>query len=85
LQSRQSRVYNIATMTKLKGYDVCHECAPQEWRKTPVVTGSYELDAVINRNGNKDLPHRLAYYVDKPNIYGARTGYDGYDGYSGDT
>jgi hypothetical protein len=63
----------------------CHECAPQEWRRTPDITGSYELDAVIHKNGNKDLPHRLAYFCESTtNNYGPRTGYNGYHGYSGD-
>lgn len=61
-----------------------HECAPAEWRRTPDITGSYELDAVIHANTNKDLPSRMAMYLEKSTAYGAKTGYDGYHGYSGD-
>jgi len=62
----------------------CHECCPAEWRKVPNITGSFELDAVIYHNPNKDLPSRIAMFVEKDTIYGARTGYDGYHGYHGD-
>lgn len=62
-----------------------HECCPVEWRRTPDLTGCYELDAVIHRNGNKDVPHRLAYYLEQETAYGARTGYDGYHNYGGDS
>ena len=64
---------------------ICHDCAPQEFRQTPNITGSFELDAVIAANKNKDIPSRLSFYVDRSqNLYGPRTGYDGYHGYSGD-
>jgi len=63
-----------------------YECAPPEFRRTPVITGSFELDAVIAANGNKDIPARLKTHC--PNIqetaYGERTGYNGYSGYSKD-
>lgn len=61
-----------------------HECCPQEWRRTPDMTGSFELDAVIAKNTNPDLRSRLAFYLEQENAYGARTGYDGYHGYGGD-
>ena len=67
-----------------KGHE-CHECCPHEWRRTPDITGSYELDETIRRNPNKDMINRLQLYCEKPTAYGARTGYDGYHGYSGDT
>ena len=63
----------------------CHGCAPQEFRRTPNVTGSYELDAVISKNPNKDMEQRLAMYCGRPNAYGPLTGYDGYHNYSGDS
>lgn len=64
---------------------VCHECAPKEWRKTPIITGSHELDAMIHRNGNSDLPARVKLFVDQSaHIYGPNTAYSGYSGYSGD-
>lgn len=61
-----------------------HQCVPKEWRNTPVVSGSYELDEVIRRSKNRDLPSRLATHAGKQNAYGPLTGYDGYSGYSGD-
>lgn len=70
-------------MRRLKGVS-CHQCAPKEWRHTPDLTGSYELDAVIARNPNKDMANRLEFYCEKPTAYGPKTGYDGYHGYSGD-
>ncbi len=63
--------------------DKWHECCPEDWRKTPDVTGSHELDAVINQNSNKDIPDRLKMYVGQE-AYGPLTGYNGYHGYSGD-
>ena len=67
----------------------CHQCAPAEWRRTPNLTGSYELDAVIHRNGNKNIPDRLAYYLDcggnPGQSYGPRTAYNGYHNYAGDS
>lgn len=62
-----------------------HEACPQEWRGTPDMTGSFELDAAIHRNPNKDIPHRLAYYLENETAYGARTGYDAYHNYGGDS
>ena len=62
-----------------------HEAAPKEWRRTPDITGSFELDASIARSKNKDVPIRLKSYLERENAYGARTGYDGYHNYGGDT
>lgn len=62
----------------------CHECAPKEWRRTPNITGSYELDAVIRKNPNKDMVKRLDQFVStEKNIYGPKTAYNGYE--SGDS
>ncbi len=62
-----------------------HRCCPAEWRGTPALTGSFELDRVIAANPNKDLPDRLrAALTGGTDAYGARTGYSGYSGYSGD-
>jgi hypothetical protein len=69
-----------------------HMCAPKEFRHVPNITGSFELDAVIAHNPNKDMESRLGYYAGNmrgftgpdSKAYGPRTGYDGYDGYSGD-
>ena len=64
----------------------CHQCAPAEWRRTPHLTGSYELDAAIHRNGNKDMKDRLEYYLDCGDVgYAPRTAYNGYHNYSGDS
>lgn len=62
-----------------------HQCCPKEWRQTHDITGSYELDASIERCGNKDLPARLEMYLGGPtHSYGYRTGYSGYSGLAGD-
>ena len=63
----------------------CHECCPPEFRSVHEFTGHHELDAVIEANQNRDIPHRLQLYLrtgDSP--YGPRTNYNGYDGYTGD-
>jgi hypothetical protein len=63
-----------------------HQCCPAEWRRTPELTGSYELDAVIARNSNRDIPARLEYYLDQStNNCSPRTAYNGYHNYSGDS
>ena len=62
-----------------------HECAPREWRGVPDMTGNYELDAMLARATNADLPARLRLYMESEVAYGARTGYDGYHNYGGDT
>jgi hypothetical protein len=50
------------------------------------LTGSYELDAAIHRNGNKDMKDRLEYYLDCGDVgYAPRTAYNGYHNYSGDS
>ena len=76
-------------MDHKKGKDgvphACHECAPKEWRQTPDMSGSYELDAAIERSHNGDLPARLKMYLENEMAYGPRTGYDGYHNYGGDS
>ena len=67
-----------------KGH-LAHECAPKEWRNTPDMTGSHELDASIKRSRNKDVPERLRVFLENEVAYGALTGYDGYHNYGGDT
>jgi hypothetical protein len=59
-------------------------CCPDEWNGVPEITGSYELDGVIKKSRNRDLPARLQMYCPRVNNYGPLTGYDAYDGYSGD-
>jgi len=62
-----------------------HTFAPSIWRRTPNITGDYEMDASIVHCKNKAVPSKLRMYLltDEPG-YGPRTGYDGYSGYSGD-
>lgn len=62
----------------------CHSCCPKDWRSTPDITGSFELDAGIARNSNADLPARIRLYCKTSEGYGPRTAYNGYDAYSGD-
>jgi hypothetical protein len=58
-----------------KGFP-CHQCSPQEWRHTPNLTGSYELDAVIAKNPNPAIRDRLEYYLGcSGNAYGSETAY----------
>ncbi len=59
-------------------------CCPDDWDGVPNITGSYELDAVIKKSHNRDVPARLQMYCPRVNSYGPLTGYDAYDGYSGD-
>ena len=68
-------------------YHPKHQCCPDDWRRTPDLTGSYELDAAIARNSNKDIPHRLEYYcssygngASSDNAYAPKTAYRGYKG-----
>ena len=62
-----------------------HECAPKDWRGVPDRTGSFELDAVIERCENGDLPRRLKLFLDPEQAaYGPISGYSGYHGYTGD-
>lgn len=71
-------------MRRQKGFE-SHEAAPEAWRRTPDMSGSYELDAAIQRSQNKNVPARLKMYLERETAYGARTGYDGYHNYGGDT
>jgi hypothetical protein len=63
-----------------------HTVCPKEWRTTPDITGSYELDGAIMHNANRDVPERLAMYLrsNQGQNYGPRSAYSGYSGYSGD-
>lgn len=67
-----------------KGHKM-HRCCPDEFKRTSDVTGSFELDAVIQKNPNRDMKARLDMFLDdEDNAYGPITGYSGYHGYSGD-
>ena len=64
----------------------CHQCAPREWRRTPNLTGDYDLDATILHRRNKDLPHRLELYTRKGGkTYGMSSAYSGYSNLHTDT
>ena len=63
----------------------CHECAPKDWRKIPMLTGDYDFDATVMHRDNGDMPHRIRLYVKSAkSSYSPKTGYNGYHGYSGD-
>ena len=63
----------------------CHQCAPRDWRKTPNLTGDYDLDATILHRRNKDIGHRLELYLRKSGkTYGTKGAYSGSHGYHGD-
>jgi hypothetical protein len=62
----------------------CHNCAPKAWRKTPIITGDYDLDASITHGRHSPaMKHKLKDHTGDT-IYGEKTGYDGYKGYSKD-
>jgi hypothetical protein len=60
-----------------------HECCPEQWKGTPVITGNFETDASIMASHNADLESRLKLYTNA-GIYGQRNDYNAYSGYSGD-
>ena len=64
-----------------------HVAAPKDYRRVPDRTGSYELDAVISRNSNSDLPDRLETHLARDGIhaYAHRGAYNGYSNYGGDS
>jgi hypothetical protein len=72
-------------MRRMKGFQ-CHVCCPAEWRQTQNMTGSYELDATINRMKNTDMRDRLKdHLATGSDAYGPLTAYNGYRNYSGDS
>ena len=58
----------------------CHSCAPSDWKQTPDLTGSYDLDAVITKNSNPDLRDRLANHLQGNDAYLISNGYNSYTG-----
>lgn len=62
-----------------------HQCAPKDWRSTRNISGSYELDASIERSHNRDVPDRLAMFIENDSAYGPITAYGGYHNYTGDS
>lgn len=71
-------------MRRPKGFQD-HAAAPKEFRHTPNVTGSHELDVMVKHCRNKDVPKRLSDYLTHDEAYGPLTGYSGYRGYRGDS
>lgn len=63
-------------MRKPRGYQN-HQCAPEEWRQTSDMTGSFELDAMILRTPNKDMRDRIHSHLLSDKAYERRTGYGG--------
>ena len=63
-------------MRKLKGY-AHHQCCPADWKQTANMTGSYELDAMIEHTKNKDMADRLRdHLADGQTAYSIRNGYN---------
>lgn len=62
-------------MKKPKAY-LNHTCAPKDWRQTSDMTGSYEMDAVIQRCKNPDMRDRLADHLLGDQAYGRKTAYN---------
>lgn len=54
----------------------CHQCCPEEWRRTPDMTGSFELDAMIIRTKNKDMAEKLNDHLSSDAAYQMRTAYN---------
>lgn len=54
-----------------------HQAAPKDWRRTPDMTGSYEMDAVIMSNPNKDMADRLKEHLTGDQAYQRKTSYGG--------
>ena len=57
-------------------------CCPNEWDRTPNITGLFEMDAVIRANSNKNIPARLQMYCGNVSDSGPLTAYNAYSGYS---
>jgi hypothetical protein len=66
-----------------KVYKEKHQVCPKEWKEVPVITGDFEMDAVIANSHNADVPARLKLYAQ--GNYGQVTAYGGYHNYSGDS
>ena len=54
----------------------CHECAPPEWRQTPVVSGDYDLDETLRHRDNASMVEELPQHIRTRSL--KRTGYNGY-------
>lgn len=52
-----------------------HKCAPEDWRRTPDMTGSFELDGMIMKTNNKDMADRLQDHLVDDTAYKLNTSY----------
>lgn len=52
-----------------------HKCCPEDWRNTPDMTGSYELDAMIMHTSNRDMADRLKDHLTSDEAYKINNGY----------
>jgi len=57
-------------------------CCPNEWDRTPNITGLFELDAVIKQSKNGNIAARLQTHCGNVNDSGPLTAYNGYSGYT---
>jgi hypothetical protein len=62
-------------MKKLAKYSN-HGCCPKDWRQVSDLTGSYELDAVIQRAHNRDMVAKLEDHLVTDVAYQKRTAYN---------
>lgn len=63
-------------MKKPAKYDT-HRACPKEWRKIGDLTGSYELDGMLQRTHNKDMEAKLEDHLVTDVAYQKRTAYNG--------
>lgn len=61
-------------MRRPKTYST-HDCAPEEWRNVPDMTGNAGMDAYIIHNPNKDMADRLKNHLSEDVAYKINTGY----------
>ena len=63
-------------MRRPKGFPN-HNCCPAEWKGTPNMTGSFELDAMIKHTNNKDMADRIKdHLADSSTAYSIRNAYN---------
>lgn len=54
-----------------------HNCCPEDWRQTPDMTGSFELDCVIIKSPNREMAAKLRDHLTGDQAYQHGTGYNG--------
>lgn len=52
-----------------------HQCCPEEWKGVSDMTGSYEMDGMIQRTSNKDMADRLESHLVSDVAYTRNRGY----------